>query len=173
MLHHHSLIKNIPSTERRVLRNKSLSVCLSPGQKNFTDQDTSYEMCSCYLGWFDVGNSNPGSISLGRQCLLGNRYTRISPERASRRISRGGKFEFGLNFIGVWGIDWQLIEIEFAGNEFYWGILMEKTWIRVQLIERVMVDAHTYITSWNKDRSEISRESKRCGDLIWFPTFFL
>ena len=173
MLHHHSLIKYIPSTERRVLRNKSLSVCLSPGQKNFTDQDRNCEMCSCYQGWFDVGNSNPGSISLGRQWLLGNRYIRISPERASRRISRGGEFEFGLNFIGVWGIDRQLIEIEFAGKKFDWGFSMEKTWIGVQLIERVMVDAHAYISSWNKDRREISRKSKRSGDLIWFPTFFL
>ena len=123
-------------------------------------------------GFWEVGNSNPVSVSCGRQWLLGNRYTRISPKRASQRVFRGGELESAVNSIGVWGVDRQLTEIEFAGNNFYWGISMEKTWIWVQLIERVMVDDPAYISSWNKDRSKISRESKRNGDLIWSPTFF-
>ena len=70
------------------------------------------------------------------------------------------------------GVGRQLIAAEFAGNKFYSGASMEERWIWVPLLERVIVDGHTYISSWNKDRSEISRESKRSGDLIWFPTFF-
>ena len=45
-----------------------------------------------------MGNSNPGSVSLGPQWLLGNRYTHISSEMASQRVSGDGELESGVRF---------------------------------------------------------------------------
>ena len=44
-------------------------------------------------GFWEVGNSNPGSVSLGRQWLLGNRYIRISPKWGSEVVFRRGEVE--------------------------------------------------------------------------------
>ena len=94
-------------------------------------------------------------------------------EKGFPGVFRDGELESAVNLTGMRGVDRQLFEIEFTGKKVFWGISMEKTWIRAQLIERVMVDDPASIRSWNKDRREISRESKRSGDLFWFLTFFL
>ena len=72
-----------------------LFVCLSPGQKNIAGQDTNSDKFRWCQGYFDAGNSISESVSLGRQWLLGNRYTGISLKWGCQGIWRRGELESG------------------------------------------------------------------------------
>ena len=85
---------------------------------------------------------------------------------------RHGELESAVRLARMRMVDREPMKIEFPGNKFSWGFSMGETWIWVQLIKKVITDDPAFIRWSNKDRPDISRESKRSGDLIWFPTFF-
>jgi hypothetical protein len=116
----------IPSTERRVLRNKwlfvclfvCLSVCLSPGQKNIVGKDTNCDNCRWCQGYFNTGNSNPRSVRLESEWLLGNRYTQISSKRPFQTVLRGGELESEVRFPRTTMVARQPIHPDFTGKGF-------------------------------------------------------
>ena len=72
-----------------------------------------------------MGNSNPGSVSLGRQWLLGNRYIGISPEWGSQGVLRRTELESEVRLLRSSSLHREPMKIEFAENTFYGDIL---TW---------------------------------------------
>ena len=65
-----------------------------------------------------MGSSNQGSVSLGREGLLGNRYIRISSISVSSGIFRLGILQAVVNLTVMWLDDQERKETELAGNKF-------------------------------------------------------